>query len=302
MPEVMSNLGRMWYLRNFKQISVKNSFKNNFCSLVNWNIVPLSKLCISFFSQFPPRNQRMCQIRNMQNTSNTERRNRSISQNTVHHHISPADNLHALLWTGFYKSATYQVVEETSCKRGHVWGTGCVKVEGFVPYLLFIGSNICFLCLVLLIFLFLFCIDLLQMKTFIWGMSLGLSWIMFLETHASLRGGGGGVVGIARFRKFLPIFHITRGFGNKESRIVFDPRSVDFHQLLLYISIRQTIFPSNIIDFIFMVFNQKTQHKILLGLISIKKGSEGLWVWNRGGFREFRKVEPLGLKLGYKSW
>jgi len=160
MPEIISNMGRMWYLRNFKQISVKNSFKNNFCSLINWNIIPLSKLSIHFFPQFPPRNQMICEIRNMQNAMNAKRRNRSISQNTVHHLISLANYLHERFWTEFYKSGTIRVVKERFCIRGHVWGTGCVKVERFVSYL-FLSCHVCFLSLVHFFFVLLFLIHLL---------------------------------------------------------------------------------------------------------------------------------------------
>jgi len=116
---------------------------------------------------------------------------------------------------------------------------------------------------------------------------------MILAPSASFRGGGGGVVGISQFRWFLPFFLITRRFRNKESRIIFDPGGVDIHKPLLNISIRQTIFCCKIIDHVFMVFNQNTQQKISLGHIFVEEGSEGFSVRIGGGFREFRKVEPL---------
>ena len=51
-----------------------------------------------------------------------------------------------------------------------------------------------------------------------------------------------------------------------------------------------------------MVFNQNTQQKISFGLIFIEERSEGLSVRIGGGFREFPKEVPLGLKLAFKSW
>jgi len=102
---------------------------------------------------------------------------------------------------------------------------------------------------------------------------------MFLAPGASFRGGGGGgVIGIAQFRRFLPFFLTTQRFRNKESRIFFNLRNVYNHKSLLKISIRQTIFRSMIIDHVVLEFNQKTQQKISPGLVFVKECSKDLSV------------------------